>query len=197
MTEPDDLILASASPARFALLTAAGLSVRVQPADIDEDAVKTVIDNPITLALRLASEKALAVSRLNPDALVIGADQVLAFEGEVFSKAEDLQTLRRHLTRLRGRTHELISAAALAKGGTVLWQGEDRASLTMRSFSDTFMDDYIIREGTQVLSSVGGYHLEGRGIHLFDTVKGHTSTVLGLPLLALLAALRNLGSLAT
>lgn len=192
-----DLILASASAARRALLTQAGLSFDVIPANIDEDAIKSAVfaadpyAAPQRVAEKLAGEKARAVSRGHPGVMVIGADQVLVFENTIYSKADTIAEARAILKKLRGRSHELISGAALARDGDVLWSGCQSARLTMREFSDAFLADYLEMGTASILSTVGCYELEGRGVHLFESIDGDYFTILGLPLLPLLNALRS------
>lgn len=197
------LILASASPARRHMLTAAGLSFDVFPAEIDEDAVKSAVlaadphTEPGEIAARLAAEKARAVSRHHPDILVIGADQILVFEDTIYSKAGSAMEARAVLKKLRGRTHLLVSAAALARNGELLFQTRDLARLTMREFSDAFLATYLEKAGAAILGCVGCYEIEGLGVQLFDKIDGDHFTILGLPLVPLLAALRTHGGLPT
>ncbi len=196
-----NLILASGSATRRKLLEAAGVEFRVVTPDVDEDAVRRDLfdSNPDAtsthVARLLASEKANAVSRLHPAALVIGADQVLEAGREVFSKPPDMSAARVALKSLSGRTHRLLSAVALAHGGTTVWQHLEVASLAMRDVSDKFLDDYLARTGPRILASVGAYELEGLGIQLFDRIEGDYFTILGLPLLALLGELRTRGAI--
>jgi septum formation protein len=194
------LILASGSSARKSMLTSAGLTFDVIPADVDEEAIRSMMITEsdcveaADIASVLAMEKALAVSRSNPDALVIGADQVLALGRRMFSKAASRAEARDTLDHLRGRTHELVSAVALAQGDAVVWQATDNAQLTMRRFSDEFLATYLARAGDTVLTAVGCYELEGHGLQLFDRVVGDYFTILGMPLLQLLAELRTRGA---
>lgn len=200
MTDKRHLILASGSSARRAMLTHAGLSFDVIPADIDEDAVKSAVlaaephAAPAEIAARLAIEKARAVSRQHPGILVIGADQILVYGDMIYSKVASKIEARAVLKKLRGRTHTLISAAALARDGEALWHGSELARLTMREFSDAFLMDYLDAAGAGILASVGCYELEGRGIQLFEKIEGDYFTILGLPLLPLMAALRANGA---
>jgi septum formation protein len=191
------LVLASASAVRARVLENAGVDFAVHPAHVDEDAVKESLlaaKAPLRdVADALAELKALRVSASQPDALVLGADQILAFEGELVSKCANLDEARTLLLRLRGRTHQLVSALVLAKGGGAIWRTVETASLTMRDFSDRFLDDYLAAEGEELLKGVGCYRLEGRGSQLFERVEGDYFTVLGLPLQPLLAALRQHG----
>lgn len=200
MTEKRHLILASGSSARRAMLSNAGLAFDVMPADIDEDSVKSAVlsanphATPDEIATRLAVEKARAVSRQHPGVLVIGADQLLVFGDMLFSKVASLIEARAVLKKLRGRTHVLVSAAALARDSEVLWQGSDTARLAMREFSDAFLAHYLETAGAGVLACVGCYEIEGRGIQLFERIEGDTFTILGLPLLSLMTALRANGA---
>jgi septum formation protein len=195
---PDPLVLASKSAIRRTLLEAAGIPVTVHPADIDERGVEAAAGKiaPSEAAALLAREKALAVSAALPGRLVVGADQTLALESQRFSKPLDNLAARLQLKTLRNRTHRLYSGIAMARGGQVLYQHVATADLTMREFSDSFLDVYIQATGEAVTQSVGGYQLEGIGIHLFEQIDGDHSTILGLPLLPLLAFLRQEGSLA-
>ncbi|EIM29199.1 Maf family protein [Microvirga lotononidis] len=199
-THAEKLLLASTSATRLALLVSAGLPVETQNSDIDERAVEEAAAHealdPPALAGRLAAEKALAVSRRHPERVVLGADQVLECEGAVFHKPADRDAARAHLAALSGRRHALHSAGAIAVGGQVIERFAASAHLTMRPLTEQGIDLYLALAGPDVLRSVGVYQLEGFGIHLFETVEGDHSTILGLPLLPLLASLRRLGSLA-
>jgi len=191
------LILASASSSRKLLLTAAGVSFTADPADLDEAALMAGLKDAgaEVMARRLAEEKALAVSRRHPGRIVLGGDSVIAFEGGHLSKCASLQEARALLARLSGKTHLLVSAAALAKDGALLWAHASPCRMTMRDISQEFLDDYLAQEGTAILSSVGCYHFEGRGAQLFVRVDGDYFSVLGLPLLPVLAQLRKEGLL--
>ena len=193
------LVLASASRSRQMLLNAAGVSFRMSPADLDEAALTTALAAQGTdaagIALALAREKAETVSRRCPGELVLGGDSVLAFEGELISKCSDLAALRLLLQRLSGNSHQLLSAACLARDGKALWHHVSQARLTMRVLSDAFLQQYVAQEGETVLSCVGGYRYEGPGAQLFEQVEGDYFTILGLPLLPVLAALRAQGIL--
>lgn len=197
MPESTRLVLASGSAARKALLEAAGLTFDVVPAQIDETAIRTTIleetmgAEASDIASVLAAEKARAVSELHPEALVIGADQVLVLGGKIFSKAETMLEAREHLTMLRGRTHDLVSAVALARNGVVHWQTLAVAGMTVRDFSDEFLGAYLERMGEKALASVGCYELEGTGVQLFERIEGDYFTILGIPLLPLLQRLRD------
>ncbi len=198
MTAPSErLILASKSAARRAMLSEAGVSFAVQVADVDEDAVKAVHDpaDAAGLAVELARVKALAVSRHDADAWVLGADQTLSFDGGLVSKAGSLGEARDRLQAMRGQTHQLHSGAALAHKGQVVWSGVDTATMRVRDFSDAFLDAYLAAEGEGLLSCVGAYRLEGMGAQLFEAVEGDYFTVLGLPLWPVLDELRRAGVL--
>ncbi|MGF9759982.1 Maf family protein [Microvirga sp. 0TCS3.31] len=199
-THSDKLLLASTSATRLTLLVSAGLPVETQNSGIDERAVEGAAAHesldPPSLAGRLAAEKALAVSRRHPDRVVLGADQVLACGDDVFHKPADREAAREQLKRLAGRQHALHSAGALAIGGQAVERFSGTAHLTLRPLTDEAIDLYLDLAGPDVLRSVGVYQLEGFGIHLFETVEGDHATILGLPLLPLLAALRRLGCLA-
>ena len=190
------LILASRSSVRRAMLEAAGIPVEIEPADIDERALeRNAPDAAEAVARMLAREKAHAVAARRPERLVVGADQILALGERRFSKPADRAAAQAQLKELRGRTHELHSAAALVQDGTVRFEYSDTARLTMRSFSDSFLDAYLDAAGTAVTDSVGAYQLERTGIQLFERVEGDYFTVLGLPLLPLLVFLRSAGVL--
>jgi septum formation protein len=197
MPEPVRLILASGSAARKAMLEGAGLTFDIIPADLDETAVRNSAAEanpqvePAAMATLLAVEKARHVSRLRLNALVIGSDQVLALGDKLFAKAENMAEARDILLELRGQTHRLFSAVALARDGEVHWRTSDSAQMTMRNFSDEFLESYLDRMGDQALRGVGCYELEGLGAQLFDAVEGDWFTILGLPLLLLLARLRQ------
>lgn len=195
MSASHRLVLASASRSRQRLLAGAGVSFVVEPADIDEAAVKTGTVREGRgggeLAAILAEMKAVSVSHRHPEALVIGADQVLECAGVLFDKPGDIDAAAAMLRTLRGRRHRLISALAVAAGGALRWRHSDRATLTMRRFSDAFLEHYLRQAGKQVLQSVGAYQIEGPGIQLFERISGNYFTILGLPLLPLLALLRR------
>ena len=194
-----NLILASASASRKRLLTEAGVSFTADPADLDEAALMAGLKDAgaEVMARSLAEQKALAVSRRHPGQTVLGGDSVIAFEGDYLSKCASLEEARGLLARLSGKTHLLVSAAALARDGALLWAHASPCGMTMRDLSPQFLDDYLAREGQAILSSVGCYHFEGRGAQLFAKVEGDYFSVLGLPLLAVLAQLRKEGLLAS
>jgi septum formation protein len=195
----EELILASASPARARLLAAAGVQARVEPAEIDEIAVKQAFRadgrSAVGCALALAEAKAGRIARNRHRALVIGADQILVCAAQWLDKPADLAVARAQLETLRGRTHELVTAVCVVQQETRLWHIVSRPRLTMRNFSDGFLDEYLAVEGAAILGSVGAYRLEGKGVQLFDRVEGDHFAVLGMPLLELLAFLRNYGVL--
>jgi septum formation protein len=192
------LILASASTARRAVLAGAGLRFTARPAAIDEAAIKDAARSEgldaTAAALRLADAKAAWVARQEPQALVVGADQILVCDGAWYDKPEDLAAARRQLLALRGRTHALATAVACRTGDKLLWQHTALPRLTMRAFSEPFLDAYLAAEGDRVLGSVGAYRLEGPGVQLFARVEGDHATILGLPLLPLLVFLRDAGA---
>lgn len=194
-----ELVLASASGARQAMLTAAGLGFRVDPAHIDETKLKYECRakglTPAETAMRLAEAKAQAVAARHGGALVLGADQLLECEGELMHKARDMGAARETLTRLCGRSHRLISAAVLIRDGEIRWRYVGLAELTMRDFSPEFLERYLAMVGREAFTTVGAYRMEGPGVQLFNSVSGDHFTILGLPLLPLLAALRDAGVL--
>lgn len=196
-----EIILASASPSRRKLLENAAIIHRVVPAFVDEDEIKLSMKEEglpvLGVAEALAELKAHKVSRQHPESLVIGADQMLDLEGEWFDKPADLSTAACHLRALRGKTHSLPTAVVVYLGGQRIWHHLETPHLTMRSFSDAFIEEYLERAGEAVLTSVGGYQLEGPGVQLFSKVEGNFFAILGLPLLPLLSFLRDRGLLAT
>jgi septum formation protein len=193
------VLLASTSPTRLRLLVEAGVTVQVVSPDVDERPVKTRLAGnrakAETVATELAGLKALAISKQHPDALCIGADQVLDCDGKMFDKPVGLDGARRQLKDLRGKRHKLISAVAVAIGGEITWTHAESATLSMRVFSDTFLDAYLALAGETVMGSVGAYQLEALGAQLFTKVEGDFFTVLGLPLLPLLDQLRRAGAI--
>lgn len=193
------IILASASPFRKALLENAGVLVTAIAADIDERAVEAAVDRsgvtPGELAQILAEAKAVDVSTRYPDAWVIGSDQVLSLDGEVLHKAADMEEARRRLLKLSGRTHLLETGVVLARGGDVAWRHLSTAGMTVRTLTPEFVGRYLSLAGPGVLASVGAYQIEGSGIQLFDRIEGDHFTIVGLPLLPLLAALRERGAI--
>ena len=193
------LILASGSTARQELLRQSRVPFIVQTSDIDEGYFKEEGRRENTdisqVALTLARAKAEAVAKEHgdPAAYIIGADQMLGCEGEWFDKPDSLHAAEEQLLRLRGHTHHLYSAVVLYQGGKIVWTHLARPALTMRSFSDAFLRAYLACEGEALLGCVGAYRLEGLGIQLFSHIEGDHSAILGLPLLPLLAALRDFG----
>lgn len=194
---PERLILASASLARAALLRAAGIDFAIEPAAIDEARIKRLAraigDSALVCAFALAVEKARAVCVHHRDALVIGADQILVADEDWFDKPADLVEARAQLRSLGGRTHVLATAACVVSNGETLWHATSAPELTMRDFSEDFLDSYLAAEGEALFSSVGAYRLEGRGVQLFSRIVGDHFAVLGLPLLELLEFLRRRG----
>lgn len=195
----ETLVLASASPSRRMLMENAGLKFQAVAAQIDERAIEREIEHralgPDELALELAFSKALEVSSRFPQALVIGCDQTMSLGQQVFHKPADRAEARANLLLLRGRTHRLNSGVVLVRGGREIWRHLSTADLSMREFSDAFLEDYLVRCGDDVMKSVGCYQLEGIGIQLFNSISGDYFTILGLPLLPLLEQLRMLGEL--
>lgn len=191
------LVLASASAARADLLRRAGVACAVDPAHVDEDEIKRGMKaagaNASDLAERLAEIKARKVSARHPGALVVGADQVLDCQGKWFDKPTDRAAARAQLLELRGKMHELISSVCVLRDGESLWHHVGRARMTLRPFSESFLDDYLDQTGAAALQSVGAYQFEGLGAQLFSRVDGDYFTILGLPLLPLLDFLRNHG----
>ena len=191
------LILASKSPARVVLLKNAGISFEAVPASLDERALEAPLiagrRTPGEIALALAEAKAIAVSRAEPAATVIGADQTLEADGARWTKPASLEEARRQLQHLSGRTHALHSGVAGARNGEIAWRHLDTARLTVRKLSASFIDTYLARIGDRALTSVGAYQIEDVGIQLFERIEGDFFTILGLPLLPLLDWLRAEG----
>ena len=197
--EAPTLVLASQSRSRRELLQAAGMVFTTQPAHIDEAGVKQSARAEGTgvadVAILLAELKATRISARMPDALVIGADQILVCDDIWFDKPASLEQAREHLLFLRGKTHLLVTSVICMRDGNRLWHHVAEPRLTMRSFSDAFLADYLAGEGDAVMETVGAYRLEGLGVHLFDRIDGEFSAILGLPLLPLLGFLRQHGVL--
>lgn len=195
------LILASASDVRAKLLRNAGVEVDIVPSKFDEAPLKRELSESgkswAEIPQCLAFEKAKSVSTTRPDALVIGADQILLCEGQAFDKPYNLEGAKDHLRKLSGRSHELLTAAVLLRMGEVQWQILTRPKLTMRTLSDEFIDAYLGVVGEQALLSVGAYQLEGHGSQLFEKVDGDFFSILGLPLLELMSVLRTKGLMRT
>lgn len=192
-----NLILASASPARQGLLSAAGIEFTSVPARIDEDSIRLSLRaesaRPRDVADTLAEYKALRVAEKFPDALVIGCDQVLDFKGEVLSKPESLAEAADQLRMLRGERHKLLSAVVIYDDAKPVWRFIGEVRLLMRDISDSYLDHYLERNWPDIAESVGGYKLEKEGSRLFTRVDGDYFTVLGLPLLELSAYLVTRG----
>jgi septum formation protein len=190
--------LASKSLIRAVILKNAGVEFETVSPGVDEESVKADLlaraGAPRSVAETLAAMKALAVSK-HRSGLVIGADQTLELDGVLYDKAASLEEARERLVLLKGRTHGLHSAVAVARDGVAVWGHVETARLTMRAFSDGFLDGYLTRLGETVLGSVGGYQLEGEGAQLFEVVDGDYFSILGLPLIALLNVLRREGAL--
>lgn len=195
----DRIILASGSPFRKKLLQNAGVDFETMPAAIDERAVEAPLEGsgatPEDIALVLAEAKALDVSAKNPGALVIGSDQTLSLDDTVFHKPADMEAARRHLLKLSGKTHHLNSAVVLVRNGETLWRHVGVARLTMRHLDPAFIGRHLSRVGNMALSSVGAYQIEGKGVQLFDSIDGDYFTIVGLPMIPLLAALRERGAI--
>lgn len=193
----ETLVLASASPFRRYLMEQAGLEFSAYPANIDERLVEVPIREsgatPEKIALELAIAKAKDVSSRHPGAFILGSDQIMSMGMEIFHKCESLSEARERLISMRGHTHRLTSAMAVVRNDQVLWSCAEAADMTFRNFSDAFLDEYIERAGEKVLLSVGAYQYEGLGQQLFEKVEGDYFTIIGLPMLPLLAALRNFG----
>jgi len=194
-----DIILASGSPYRRKLLEAAGIEFTVLKPDLDERAVEAPLAGtgatPEDVALVLAEAKATVVSQARPDALVIGSDQTLSLGEDLFHKPADMAEARRHLLRLSGRTHHLNSAVVLARNGEAVWRHVAIARMTMRTLEPGFVGRHLAAVGDAALTSVGAYQVEGQGIQLFERIDGDYFTIVGLPLLPLLAALREHGAI--
>ena len=173
----------------------AGIAFDAATLPVDEQAVKHAMRQSgasvVDTAIELAEIKAYRVSLKQPDRLVVGADQMLEIEGEWLDKPQTLDQAKEHLLRLRNKTHRLISAVVVVKDGVRLWHTVSTASMTMRPFTDQFLDDYLNKGGDGLLGSVGAYKLEGLGVQLFSAIEGDYFTILGLPLLPLMDFLRN------
>ena len=195
------VLLASRSASRAAILKGAGVAFETAVSGVDETAAKERLlaagADPKAIAARLAEMKALAVSAARPEALVIGADQTLDLAGRLYDKAESLAEARERLLELRGQTHLLHSAVVVARAGASVWRVIESPRLTMRAFSDAYLDSYLDRLGETLLGSVGCYQLEGEGAQLFERIEGDYFAILGLPLAPLLGCLRDAGVLPT
>ena len=195
-TESPTIILASTSPFRRHLLENAGLPIIPEAPHVDERALEAPMEGsgvtPDEVALILAEAKATEVSARYPDAWVIGGDQTLSLEDQIFHKPKDIDGARRHLLTLSGKTHLLNSAIVLARREEVVWTHVSIASMTMRPLDPTFIGRHLARVGDKALASVGAYQIEGEGIQLFEKIEGDYFTIVGVPLLPLLAKLRDL-----
>lgn len=196
---PKPVILASASQIRQDLLRQAGLEFQIKPARIDEDAIRAALEaegaTPRDVADALAEFKARKVSEKQPEALVIGCDQVLAFKGRILSKPRDIADARAQLTLLRGQRHKLLSAVVIYEDAKPVWRHVGEVRLTMRDFSDAYLDAYLARNWDSIRHAVGCYKLEEEGVRLFSGVDGDYFNVLGLPLFQMLAFLTQNGTL--
>ncbi len=190
------LILASRSPFRSQLLENAGLKFDAVTARIDERAVeKPLVDAdlpPADIAEILSIAKADEVSSRHPGAVVIGSDQILAFKGEMLHKPEDMEAARRRLLALSGKSHQLHSAVVIVRDGETIWSHVETATITFRELSPTFVGRHLANVGEKALTSVGAYQVEGEGVQLMEKIEGDLFTIMGLPLLPLLAELRRL-----
>ncbi len=191
------LILASSSRSRRIMLESAGVGFTVTVPPFDEAILKSVLldggSDGFRMAEELAQAKALSVSRHHPGALVLGSDQVLVCDGQVFSKSDTEAEARKTLNTLCGREHQLITAAIIARDDVPLWRHTESAVLKMRKFSHHFLDEYLLAEIPQILGSVGCYQIEGRGAQLFSEIAGDQFCIRGLPLIPVLSALRDFG----
>jgi septum formation protein len=195
MTSSPRVILASTSAIRGKILDGAGIEYAAMRPDADEDALKRGLGNlaPADLALALARAKALSINE--PGALIIGADQIMEMDGEIFDKPRDLGEAAARLARCAGRAHRLVNGIAVAKDGAVVFENIDIVTLTMRAMTRGEVDDYLATAGEEVLASVGAYQVEALGSRLFERIDGDYFAVLGLSLFPLLASLRREGAL--
>jgi septum formation protein len=187
------LILASTSYTRSSLLTKAGIVFEAMTPAINETKLQAQFkdENATSIVQHLADAKAISISVLHPQTFVIGADQTLVCQNTIYHKPANRISAKQQLQKLKSKTHHLNSALSCALNGEVIWQFQDRAELTMRSFTDEFLENYLDRAGDEILSSVGAYKLEGLGIQLFEDIKGDYFTILGFPLPALIKFLRT------
>ena len=196
----ENIVLASSSTVRQKILTAAGITFELKPAQIDEHEIKSALllegADPPFVAEALAEHKSCSVSRRLPERLVVGADQVLECEKKFYNKPKSLDNAREQLISLRGKEHNLTSSVVVSQNGERVWHHNDTALLKMRNFSNRFLDSYISKERDLLLDSPGCYRVEGLGIQLFSRIEGNFFTILGLPLLPLLDYLRLCGGIA-
>ena len=193
------IVLASNSASRKTMLEAAGVAFEAVGADVDERALEAEMDGaePAEIAQALAAAKAAAVSAEQPDALVLGSDSLVEVDGRRFDKPTSRENAAEHLRFFSGKVMTLHSAAALARGGQIVWVGSDFARLRVRELSEAFIESYLDAEWPAVSYCVGVFRIEGPGVQLFETIMGDQFTVLGMPLLQVLAALRDQGVLAS
>ena len=187
------LVLASSSAIRRSMLEAAGIAHEAVPAGLDEASIKAGAGEPEALAIELAGAKAVAVSAKRPGDWVIGSDSLVSFDGRLFDKPANRRQAAEHLRLFSGKDMRLTSAVALARGGAVDWNHGETATLSVRELSDEFIAGYLAREWPAVSHCVGVFRIEGPGVQLFDRIDGDFFTILGMPLLPLLAALRGRG----
>ena len=193
-----ELILASGSQIRRTILEDAGIPFSIIRSGVDEDALKQLHQDltPADMALLLAEAKARDVSEQHPQSLILAADQTMELDGQLLDKLPRRDMAPARLTAMRGKPHHLHSGLVLMTGGKIVWSHQQTSTLTVRDFSDSFLADYIARAGDELTASVGAYAYEGLGAHLFERIEGDFHAILGLPLLPLLAELRNQGILA-
>jgi len=193
------IVLSSSSATRRKLLSQTGLYFKTAKPPVDESVIKAALKkagaSAALVADNLAESKANSVALILPGAFIIGADQMLDCGGDWFDKPADRDGARRHLESLRGKTHELITAAVIAHEGRIIWRHTEIAKMTMRDFSDGFLDAYMAKAGDGIVHSVGAYEMEGMGSQLFEKVEGDFYSILGLPLIPLMGALREAGAL--
>ena len=187
------LILASSSPIRRQLLQSAGIAFEAAAPDVDEAAIKAEGCDPATISRELAEAKAGSIALMRPGDWVIGSDSAVSVDGELFSKPADRRAAADHLRRFSGKAMRLTSAVALARGDAVEWSQVDEAILHVRDLGDEFINAYLDAEWPEVGYCVGVFRMEGRGVQLFDRIEGDYFTILGMPLLPLLGALRDRG----
>jgi septum formation protein len=193
------IVLSSTSATRRKLLSQTGIYFKTAKPPVDESVIKVALRkagaSAAQVAENLAESKANSVGQIIPGAYIIGADQMLECDGRWYDKPADRDGARRHLESLRGKTHELITAAVIAHEGRVIWRHTEIAKMTMRDFSESFLDSYMEKAGDGIVKSVGAYEMEGTGSQLFEKVEGDFFSILGLPLIPLMGALREAGAL--